>query len=127
MRPRRCAAALSALDLIRPKHLLTALATCTAAGESPTSSLHLYLAQLADSPMEALERFAAGLKLLQAKLEAMPGAAVNGAAQANGKGPRWSDDEAETRRSASRALVGMTELYLTDLWCVCGSSQALAN
>lgn len=28
------------------------------------------------------------------------------------------EEEDELRRSASRALVGMTELYLTDLWCV---------
>lgn len=28
------------------------------------------------------------------------------------------EEEGELRRSASRALVGMTELYLTDLWSV---------
>jgi hypothetical protein len=77
------------------KHLLAA-----AALPHPAPSIFLYLAQLAESPQEALQCFANAYKILSGQLE------TNTAEEA----------EPELRRSASRALIGMTELYLTDLW-----------
>jgi hypothetical protein len=76
----------------------------------PTHSAHLYLAQLAESPQESLDHFCAALEILNARLSSN---ASDAASQSD-----WDREEAELRRSASRALVGMTELYLTDLWFV---------
>lgn len=70
----------------------------------------LYLAQLADSPEEAVEHNKAAVDLLSRKVNLTAGSA------AQGKDKAWSSDERETRLQISRALVGMTELYLTELW-----------
>lgn len=70
----------------------------------------LYLAQLADSPEEAVEHNKAAVDLLSRKVNLTAGSAVQG------KDKAWSPDERETRLQISRALVGMTELYLTELW-----------
>ena len=80
-----------------------------------TPSAYLYLAQLADDANEALQHFSSALKLLEAQLQGLQGTVSS--ATSTGKQKEWSEEEAECRRAASRALVGMTELYLTDLWC----------
>ena len=79
----------------------------------PSASAHLYLAQLSD-PHESLQYSNAAIAILKSRLEGLSKAAANG--MSNGKEKEWSEEETEIRRSASRALVGMTELYLTDLW-----------
>jgi tetratricopeptide (TPR) repeat protein len=80
------------------QHLLRA-----AALPNPAPSIYLYLAQLAETPQEALQHFGTAYTLLSSRLDNAAG----------------SSEEAELRRSASRALIGMTELYLTDLWYGC--------
>lgn len=86
--------------------------------EDPSPAPFLYLAQLSD-PAESLLHFQSALQLLQAKLASLQAARQ---AQSAGDGADMDmdeddEDESEIRRSASRALVGMTELYLTDFWC----------
>ncbi|GAA5857129.1 hypothetical protein JCM8547_007977 [Rhodosporidiobolus lusitaniae] len=79
----------------------------------PSPAPHLYLAQLSATPQESLQHFASALTILQAKLAALEKAKLG---QDGGAGTaEEGEDEGEIRRSASRALVGMTELYLTDL------------
>ncbi|GAA6011139.1 hypothetical protein JCM8202_003912 [Rhodotorula sphaerocarpa] len=79
----------------------------------PSPAPHLYLAQLAGSPEESLSHFGNALQILQAKLAALEQAKL-GADGSAGDGNE-AEEEGDIRRSASRALVGMTELYLTDL------------
>merc|ERR1711939_251828 len=69
----------------------------------------LYLAQLADSPEEAVGCFKAAVDLLSTRIDLSEGSF------SNGKDKEWSFEERETRVQISRALVGMTELYLTAL------------
>lgn len=75
-----------------------------------SSTSLLYLAQLADSPEEAVACFKAAVDLLSTRIDLSSGSF------SNGKDKEWSPQERETRVQISRALVGMTELYLTDLW-----------
>lgn len=75
-----------------------------------SSTALLYLAQLADSPQEAIANFKAAVDLLSTKVD------LTGGSGALGKDRAWSPQEREIRVQISRALVGMTELYLTDLW-----------
>lgn len=78
---------------------------------SKDSSLSLlYLAQLADSPQEALAAFRCAVEILSSKLD------LSVPSDPNGKQKSWSAQELENRVQITRALVGMTELYLTDLW-----------
>lgn len=79
----------------------------------PSPAPHLYLAQLS-TPEESLTHFAAALTILQARLATIETAKLGGGGGAGTEEEK--EEEAEIRRSASRALVGMTELYLTDLW-----------
>lgn len=83
----------------------------------PSPAPHLYLAQLS-SPEESLSHFASALTILQAKLAVIEHAKLG--ADGGAGTELEAEDEGELRRSASRALVGMTELYLTDLWSVAG-------
>jgi hypothetical protein len=82
----------------------------------PSPAPHLYLAQLSATPQESLTHFANALVIFQAKLEQIEKTKLGGDGSAGSQDDL--EDEGELRRSASRALVGMTELYLTDLWCV---------
>ena len=78
---------------------------------SKHSSLSLlYVAQLADSPEEALASFRSAVELLSSKLD------LSTPSEPHGKEKVWSTQEKENRVQITRALVGMTELYLTDLW-----------
>ncbi|GAA6014812.1 hypothetical protein JCM11491_002125 [Sporobolomyces phaffii] len=79
----------------------------------PSPAPHLYLAQLSATPQESLTHFADALTIFQAKLEQIEKAKLGGDGGAGSQDDL--EDEGELRRSASRALVGMTELYLTDL------------
>lgn len=54
------------------------------------------------------------MAILQAKLAVIETSKLGGDGGAGTE--EDAEDEFEYRRSASRALVGMTELYLTDLW-----------
>ncbi|GAA6062079.1 hypothetical protein JCM10212_006502 [Sporobolomyces blumeae] len=79
----------------------------------PSPAPHLYLAQLSATPQESLEHFANALTIFQAKLAQIEKIKLGGDGSAGSQ--EDVEDEGELRRSASRALVGMTELYLTDL------------
>ncbi|MBW0495953.1 hypothetical protein O181_035668 [Austropuccinia psidii MF-1] len=107
---------------------------------SPT--VYLYLAQLSESPQESLNHFKTAFDLLKSKLDQLRSDCVKDSSapteaadwhKTNHSGlsekdadpqahvgrdvhiVHWSAEEAQVRRSCSRALVGMTELYLTDL------------
>ncbi|KAI5481447.1 TPR domain containing protein [Pseudohyphozyma bogoriensis] len=83
-----------------------------AALPNPSPAPHLYLAQLS-TPEESLVHFANALAILQAKINVIEKAKLG---LDGGAGSEADiEEEGELRRSASRALVGMTELYLTDL------------
>lgn len=100
---------------ILPQHFAASIQLASALPD-PSPAPHLYLAQLAASPEESLSHFGNALTILQAKLAALEQAKLG---TDGGAGTQdEAEDEGEIRRSASRALVGMTELYLTDLWCV---------
>ena len=78
--------------------------------EKVPPSIHLNLAQLADTPQEALTYFNEALRLLLALLKNLtPQVTLDPTRNIN-------EEEFEIRRSTSTTLVGMTELYLTDLW-----------
>lgn len=85
---------------------------CFQACNGKSSVALLYLAQLADSPEEALDCNKAAVDLLSRRVNLTTGSA------AQGKDKAWTPEERDTRLQISRALVGMTELYLTDLWYV---------
>ncbi|BGP12618.1 hypothetical protein JCM10213v2_000535 [Rhodosporidiobolus nylandii] len=94
------------------EHFLATIQLASALPD-PSPAPHLYLAQLSHTPQESLQHFGNALQIFQAKLAAMEQAKLgtNGGAGSTDE----MEDEGEVRRSASRALVGMTELYLTDL------------
>ncbi|ORY73443.1 hypothetical protein BCR35DRAFT_307195 [Leucosporidium creatinivorum] len=101
---------LGELDQAR-EHFLLSIEHSSAL-EDPSPAPHLYLAQLS-SPEESLVHFTNALKILQARITAIEQAKLGGD---GGDGNEEDlEEEEELRRSASRALVGMTELYLTDL------------
>lgn len=94
--------------LLFQQHLITATSL-----PEPQPTAFLYLSQLTE-PEQSLQCFQAALTIFKARLQSMQ---VDVAAPVhNGKEKAWSVPEAEARRSASRALIGMTELYLTELW-----------
>ena len=100
------------LTLSGLQHFLSSISH-SATLPSPSPAPHLYLAQLS-TPIESLTHFSAALKILQNKLLLIESAKLG---TDGGAGtPDEAEEEDELRRSASRALVGMTELYLTDLW-----------
>jgi len=80
----------------------------------PSPAPHLYLAQLSATPQESLTHFANALTIFQAKLAQIEKVKLGGDGSAGTQDDL--EDEEDIKRSASRALVGMTELYLTDLW-----------
>ncbi|PLW52200.1 hypothetical protein PCANC_01739 [Puccinia coronata f. sp. avenae] len=97
---------------------------------NPQPTVHLYLAQLSNSPKEALSHFKKALDLLKTKLNQLLQSKAQerrpDSQDGNGRTSsphshsqpntiQWSIDESQIRRSCSRALVGMTEIYLTDL------------
>ena len=75
------------------------------------SSPYLYLAQLSNTPQESLSHFENAVRILEVQLKEL----VDGK-----ETPEGDEDERvvekELRRQISAALVGMTEIYLTDLW-----------
>lgn len=90
---------------------------------NPSSSAHLYLAQLSPTPEASLAHYEASMPLLSTQLSEleslkselpleMEGGEVASARSELEKG------EEEVKGQMCRALVGMTEIYLTDLWCV---------
>lgn len=79
----------------------------------PSPAPHLYLAQLS-TPEESLVHFSNALAIIQDKLAAIERVKLGGDGSAGTSNEL--DEEGDLRRSASKALVGMTELYLTDLW-----------
>ncbi|KAM0755738.1 TPR-like protein [Meredithblackwellia eburnea MCA 4105] len=83
-----------------------------AALPNPSPAPHLYLAQLS-SPEESLTHFSNALNIIQNKLAAIEKIKLGG--DGNAGSADDVEEEDDLRRSASRALVGMTELYLTDL------------
>lgn len=97
------------------QHFLMSIQLASALPD-PSPAPHLYLAQLSATPQESLEHFVNALSILQAKLLVMETTKLGLDGSAGDEAEL--EDEGEIRRSASRALVGMTELYLTDLWCV---------
>lgn len=91
---------------------------CFLACNGKSSVALLYLAQLADTPEEAVEYNKAAVDFLSRKVNLTAGSATQG------KDKAWSPEERETRLQISRALVGMTELYLTELWYVSAFARA---
>ena len=79
----------------------------------PSPAPYLYLAQLS-TPEESLTHFTSALTILQAKLALIERAKL-GLDGGAGSGEDM-EEEGDLRRYASRALVGMTELYLENLW-----------
>lgn len=75
----------------------------------------LYLAQLSDSPLEAITNYRGAVQVLSRSIDILPTPASESQSQ-QGKFKAWSEAERETRLKISEALVAMTELYLTDLW-----------
>ncbi|OAV89993.1 hypothetical protein PTTG_07454 [Puccinia triticina 1-1 BBBD Race 1] len=120
--------ALSELELGEIKSARKLFQKCLNHSKSnPQPTVHLYLAQLSSSPKEALSHFKKALELLKTKLNQILQLKTDDElAQSNNGKPttqnthqlntvQWSIDESQIRRSCSRALVGMTEIYLTDL------------
>ncbi|GAA5922027.1 Acl4p [Sporobolomyces koalae] len=93
-------------------HFVASIQLATALPD-PSPAPHLYLAQLSSTPQESLEHFSNALVIFQAKLQQIEKVKLGGDGSAGSQDDL--EDEGELRRSASRALVGMTELYLTDL------------
>ncbi|CAH7689842.1 hypothetical protein BY996DRAFT_8428529 [Phakopsora pachyrhizi] len=102
--------------------------------EDVSPTIYLYLAQLSNSPIKSLNHFQSALNILKSKLESIkaldPSIQIDnetcntkdkedrsgGRIVANGQKLKViSSEEFQIRRSCSRALVGMTEIYLTDL------------
>lgn len=79
-----------------------------------SSTALLYLAQLALSPNDAIQHFQGAIDILSASLG--DGVDFTAGSAANGKDRSWSDRERGVRTEITKALVSMTELYLTDLW-----------
>ncbi|GAA5969344.1 hypothetical protein JCM11641_007558 [Rhodosporidiobolus odoratus] len=94
------------------EHFLSTIQLASALPD-PSPAPHLYLAQLSHTPQEALQHFASALTIFREKLKAIEQAKLGGDGGAGNA--EEAEDEGEIMRSASRALVGMTELYLTDL------------
>ncbi|KAL7416715.1 hypothetical protein BDY24DRAFT_378030 [Mrakia frigida] len=77
---------------------------------SDLSSPYLYLAQLASSPQESLAHYESAVRILEVQLKEL----------VEGKETEEGDEdeqvvEKDLRKQISGALVGMTEVYLTDL------------
>ncbi|GAA5827045.1 hypothetical protein JCM11251_002220 [Rhodosporidiobolus azoricus] len=102
---------LNELEEAREHFLLTI--QLASALPDPSPAPHLYLAQLSATPQESLQHFANALAIFQAKLATIEQTKLGADGEAGTADD--AEDEGEIRRSASRALVGMTELYLTDL------------
>lgn len=83
----------------------------------PEPTAFLYLSQLTE-PEQSLTCFNAALTIFKTRLQSIQ---VDLNVASNGKEKEWSQAELELRRSASRALIGMTELYLTELWSAAAS------
>ncbi|KAK4699576.1 hypothetical protein P7C70_g6683, partial [Phenoliferia sp. Uapishka_3] len=110
---------LGELDSAREHFLLSVQHAASVPNPSPAP--HLYLAQLS-TPEESLTHFSNALTIIQQKLAGIEIAKLGGDGGAgNGED---AEEEGDLRRSASRALVGMTELYLTDL---CFTDEAEQN
>lgn len=95
-------------SLLPSQHFLALIST------SPDlSSPYLYLAQLSNTPQESLSHFENAVRILEVQLNELV---------AGKETPEGDEDERivekELRRQISGALVGMTEVYLTDLWSV---------
>ncbi|SCZ90379.1 BZ3500_MvSof-1268-A1-R1_Chr1-3g01953 [Microbotryum saponariae] len=85
---------------------------------NPSPAPHLYLAQLS-SPQDSLQHFNQALEIIQAKLVKLETPRPEATTDED-----VEEERSELKRSASKALVGMTELYLTDL---CFESDAEAR
>ncbi|SCV68444.1 BQ2448_565 [Microbotryum intermedium] len=85
---------------------------------NPSPAPHLYLAQLS-SPLDSLQHFSQALEIIQTKLIELQSPRPEGMTD-----EEVEEERSELKRSASKALVGMTELYLTDL---CFESDAEAR
>jgi len=76
----------------------------------PPPSTHLYLAQLAEDPREAITHYQTAVDLLVNSIKGKAAAPNN----VNTKDDQL--EEEETKRTAIRALVSMVEIYMSDLW-----------
>ncbi|CDZ96219.1 Tetratricopeptide TPR1 [Phaffia rhodozyma] len=76
-----------------------------------SSAPYLYLAQLASSPQEALNHYEAAVKILDQQLTELVQSKQTGVEDTK----ELEVAEGTMRKQISTALVGMTEIYLTDL------------
>ncbi|RDX57294.1 TPR-like protein [Lentinus brumalis] len=87
-----------------------------AAPATPPPSAHLYLAQLSDDdPHLALRHYQSAIDILSGQLKGKE-RAVDPAGS--------NDDEAETRRSIVRALIGMVEIWMDPSYDLCDDPAA---
>ncbi|KAH9945181.1 uncharacterized protein BXZ73DRAFT_73368 [Epithele typhae] len=83
---------------------------------APPASAHLYLAQLSDDdPQAALRHYQAAVDILSGQLKGKERAT---------DAPDSGDDEAETRRSVVRALIGMVEIWMDPSYSLCDDPAA---
>ncbi|RPD60083.1 TPR-like protein [Lentinus tigrinus ALCF2SS1-7] len=98
------------LDAAR-KTFLSLIPPHPAAPATPPPSAHLYLAQLSDDdPQVALRHYQSAVDILSAQLKGKE-RAVDPVGS--------NDDEAETKRSIVRALIGMVEIWMDPSYDLC--------
>ncbi|EIW83769.1 hypothetical protein CONPUDRAFT_163073, partial [Coniophora puteana RWD-64-598 SS2] len=72
---------------------------------SPPASAHLYLAQLAEEPQQALTHYETAIEILKGQLK-------NSTSPAREAGAEGEDADAEVRGNIVRAYVGMVEVWM---------------
>lgn len=72
------------------------------------ASAHLHLAQLNDEPRSALNHYQKAVDILYEQLKSKGILSQNGTT---------TEDLSQERQTIAKALVAMTEIWLTDLWC----------
>jgi hypothetical protein len=74
----------------------------------PSPTPHLYLAQTAPTPRDALASYEAALTILQSRLEALQSSEV----------PAEEETEEEVKKECVMVFVAMVEIWMSDLWYV---------
>ncbi|KAA1467526.1 TPR-like protein [Dentipellis sp. KUC8613] len=80
------------------------------ASQAAPPAVHLYLAQLSDDPQLALQHYRAAVDILTAQLKGKERASA---------ATNPDEDEAETRRTIVRALIGQVEIWMDPSYDLC--------
>lgn len=99
------------LTLLLVQHFIH-LVSAPANADIDLSAPYLYLAQLSSTPQESLAHFESAIRSLETQLAEFVAARQEGVAETEDE----KEVERELRAQICGALVGMTEVYLTDLW-----------